>query len=414
MNNEIIITNENISILNKKFKTDLTTSKMKEHQILTKLNRTINTSKYINYIDNKIKLNYESSKSIFYKELNIFNCHIGQLKLFYTLFEFLLILHKKKILDKTLILYIGSAHGFNIYVNNIFFPNVSYLLYDPRKFDKRLYDLPNITIKNNEQGFFGLDKIQEVKDHLQKINKKYIAFISDIRINLDELSIMQDNLLNYKTILELKPVAFMLKLRLPYYFTDLDLCQKHNNYNCKTLEEYYRKLNDLNLSKKNIENIKGNVLEFKIDNYNYIDGKIYVQIFAPPHSGETRLINFSKDGKYKMKYYNIKIFESNVYTFNLTRLFFKYNIKEIENIVKLIMHKNNFLHKFKFNTTYENICELLFIIEYLSIYKKDIQYNNLSDNEKYTHIINIYSKIYKLIPSVLIKRINCISSNKKN
>ena len=41
------------------------------------------------------------------------------------------------------------------------------------------HDLPNITIKNNEHGFFGLDKIQEVKDHLKKINKKYIAFISD-------------------------------------------------------------------------------------------------------------------------------------------------------------------------------------------------------------------------------------------
>jgi hypothetical protein len=403
MNNKIIVTNNNIDILNKEFKTNFSVSKMQECQILNKLNRTMNSSKNINYIDNNIKLEYKSTKVLdnFYNQLNIFNCHIGQLKLFYTLFEFLLILRKKNILEDTLILYIGSAHGYNIYANNIFFPNVSYLLYDPGKFDKRLFNLPNITIKKKEHGFFDLDKIKEVKEHQKKINKKYIAFISDIRKNIDELSIMEDNLLNYKTILELEPVAFMLKFRVPYYYTNNNQIQKNNN--SKTLEEYYKKINDFKLSKKNIENINGPLLQFKMNYYSYVDGKIYTQLFSPPHSAETRLINFSKNGKYKMKYYNIQVYETNLYTFNLTRLFFIYNLQEIENIVKLITTKNNFLHKFKFNRTYENISELLLIIEYLSNYK------NLSDYEKYKNIINIYTKIYKVIPIIYKKRIKCVS-----
>ena len=405
MNNEIVITNSNINILNKEFKTNYSIHQMKECQTLNKLNRTIHGSKNINYIDPNIKLSYKSTKILdnFYKKLNIFNCHIGQLKLFYTLFEFLLLLHKKNILEDTLILYIGSAHGFNIYANNFFFPNVSYLLYDPGDFDKRLFNLPNITIKNKENGFFGLDKINEVKEHFKKINKKHIAFISDIRKNIDEISIMNDNILNYKTILELKPIAFMLKFRVPYFFNDISQIQ----YQYKTLEEYYQKINNLELSNKNIKNIKGNLLKYKKNNYSYIDGKIYLQIFASPHSAETRLINFSKDGKYKMKYYNIKIYETNMYTFNLTRLFFKYDLNEIKEIIQLILDKNNFLHKFKFNTTYENIAELLLIIEYLTIYKKKI---NFKDSfEKYKYIINIYSKIYKLIPNIYFRRIKCIS-----
>jgi hypothetical protein len=160
MNNQIVITDDNISILNREFKTDSLVDKMKKNQILHNIHRTISGTKKKILFDSIYTehLTYKSSKTMkdFYGKLNIFNCHIGQLKLFYTLFEFLLMLKIKDCLENTLIVYIGSAHGFNIYCNNYFFPNVSYLLYDPGRFDKRLFNQPNITIMTGERGLFSL------------------------------------------------------------------------------------------------------------------------------------------------------------------------------------------------------------------------------------------------------------------
>jgi hypothetical protein len=393
MNNIINVTDKNINILNKEYGTNLTIDEMKKKQILYKIFRNIKSKKHINLFDNNIILNYKSSKIMdhYYKYLDIKNCHIGQLKLFYTLFEFLLLLKKKYNLDDCLIVYIGSAHGFNIYANNFFF-KVHYLLYDPGKFDPRLYTLSNITIKNV---YFGLDKIEEIKNHSISINKSKIVFISDIRKNVDEYSIMQDNLLNYKTILELKPVAFMLKFRVPYFFISTPKGVNNN-------DNYYKELCDLNLSNEN-DSIKGNIIYYKENYYPYIDGKIYIQLFASPHSAETRLINFSIDGKYKMKYYDIKKYDSNMYTFNLTRLFFRYDIEKIRDIIERINNTENIIKKFNWINNYENMCELILIIKYIKNYK------NKTSIEKFNKIIKIYKKIYKLIPNIIIRRKKCFN-----
>ena len=51
--------------------------------------------------------------------------------------------------------------------------------------------------------------------------QKNIAFISDIRLDIDEVSIFGDNELNYLAILALKPIGFMLKFRVPYVIHSL-------------------------------------------------------------------------------------------------------------------------------------------------------------------------------------------------
>jgi len=410
---QIIVSKDNIDTLNNIFKTDYSLDEMKKYQNLSNISRSISGSKYINPFNNNTVLTYQSKHDIkkFYDELNIFNCHIGQLKLFYTLFEFLLLLKKSDHLEDSLIVYIGSAHGFNIYANNIFFPNVSWLLYDPGSFDKRLFNIPNITIKTNKDGFFGLDKIDEIREIQKKTNKKNIAFISDIRLDIDEVSIFGDNELNYLAILALKPIGFMLKFRVPYVIHSLKNIP--TDFTFDSLEDYYKRLNKLDLNKENSKNIKGEVLPIKPDFYRYIDGKIYTQLFATPHSAETRLINFSDDGMYEMKYYDMKVYESNMYTFNLTRLFFNYDIEKYLKYLEIMFNeknisKNYILKSIKYSRTYENVCELILIIKYINSYKK-INLDKLTNDEIYNKIIGMYQRIYKLIPDILMKRIRCVS-----
>ena len=390
---------------------------------------------------------------IYYDKLNTYNCHIGQLKLFYSLFEYLTYIQMNSIkynenyLNNSLIVYIGSAPGNNIYTNMLYFKNTTWLLYDPNKFDKRLIgyldknnkyfidksnnELNNelindkyggytyikeindnqifvkTTINESEKnGYFGLDRINEILLYQKILNKKHIIFISDIRISINEYNIMKDNELCMRAILQLKPISYQLKFRVPYY---------GNNYD-------YNYILKKNLSNNEKNNLINNELlnEKNNDIYLYLYGKIYYQIYSPIHSAEMRLTYFNKDLKYKLHKYNKKEVESNLFYFNISRNFFTYKNLNNTKYKKIIFYalKNKYIKIFK--PTYENISELIIVYKYLK-YNNINNFNDINKiNNKYDIIKKLIIEIYHNIGSydnkyndknfIMNRRINCINN----
>jgi hypothetical protein len=167
---------------------------------------------------------------------------LGQLKLFLSTFQFLSLYTKPY--QETHVIYVGSAPGNNLEKLFSFFPHIYWHLYDPRTFFNYLYKSPKVKIIENV--YFDENKAKEIK---QKLKKKRILFISDIRTGpylhgdvISEKTIRDDNILQYQFVKNLKPLYSQLKFRPPR----------------------------------------------DQSNYKYFEGKIYLQSFAPVSSTETR------------------------------------------------------------------------------------------------------------------------------
>lgn len=262
--------------------------------------------------------------------------HLGQLKLFLATFQFLL---KYSVNIKTVyIVYAGAAPGYNIHLLTKFFPNCKWILYDPNNFYDSLRINPNI-IKINNDLFCDNDCIK-----LNNIYKnKYLLFISDIRIDSDEKSILRDNDLQKKWVELLKPNYAQLKFRLSR------LC----------------------------------------NNYNYFDGIIYFQSYAPATSTESRLVINGKKLEYKN--YNYENYDNIMYTFNreLRPAYYKnnYKIKYLDHchdccfFIKLIedykYDYNNLLKQYKINYKLNNKIAVLPVEKIILYIYKNIQNLNL-------------------------------------
>lgn len=238
----------------------------------------------LNDIEDKIKFYYR-------KQLPASTVHWGQIKLFLSTLQFLLDYCPK---DKDVnILYVGSAEGHNLPLLVDMFPKTNWYLVDPRKdkkgqsvFDKRLFTIPRV--KKIVVDFFTDELANKMK---KELNKKYFLFISDIRLfeatnrNEKEKDIDTDMKLQLGWYHILNPDYSQLKFRIPYY------------------------------AKK----------------YDYLEGKIYLQDFAPVSSTETRLV-VSKNAK--MKKYLLSDYENKLFYFNrlLRTSYYKhnYNIKNMD------------------------------------------------------------------------------------
>lgn len=219
-------------------------------------------------------------------EEKAYNCHMGQLKLFYTLLEFLTLCAAKVNLSDCLVVYIGAAPGSNIHVLQKFFPEPTYLLYDPAKFDSRVFLHKNVIVKSDKYGWFSMDTCEEIIKIQKTTKKKHILFVSDIRVAPTEQEVMQDMTLQKDAAMKLKAMAYMMKFRLPY----IDDTDMHTTYR-------------------------------------YLHGGVYVQLYPPMRSTETRLIGFSRpDGSFAMKTYNVRAYENTLNHHNLVvRPLYKYS-----------------------------------------------------------------------------------------
>lgn len=170
------------------------------------------------------------------------------------------------------IVYAGAAAGYHINYLSSLFPTHKFELWDPNPFDVTLYKNKNIKI---HQEYF-TDEVAK------SYSKSDVFFWSDIRTgkhdsdfekNVEENMRMQERWHRLSNA-----VASMLKFRLPYQKPDAKKSQK----------------------------------------YKYLDGKIYMQVWAPQTSTETRLIALRDCKEVE---YDPKLYESRMYRFNnITRI----------------------------------------------------------------------------------------------
>lgn len=289
------------------------------------------------------------------------NCHIGQKKLLFAEIEFLNYVSKYININECLIVYIGASPGIHINILVNMFPNSKYLLYDILKIYIKHKNVKKIT---GDEGFFNESKCIDIINYKNEVNKKYIIYITDIRIRetfQKEDSVWNDMNLQQLWGIKMNADFMSLKFRLPW------LNKKIENDNLKY------KINNLNIEDKFLFiNNKINKNEVQ-----YLDGKIYIQIYGNKRSTETRLFVKKEDGKYKIKNYNCIDYERKCSYFNLIDKDKKYKFKKSNNLKKILIGYNN---------NYDSITEYFIIYKYLKYYKKNL--NNYNKN-----IINLLYKI---------------------
>lgn len=333
------------------------------------------------YYDNK-KIKFQRklyNKKIKYNKNNydgIVNCHDGQRKLLFSEIEFYTLLQKRYDLSKLLVLYIGSADGTHEPIIFDLFPELDFYFVDPNRFNikhKYINNKDKLIIDNS---YYDDTKYKEIKK-VAKMKKKEIVFISDIRLSPEEEIVLEDMMKQERWCIQIEPIAFMLKFRLPW---------------------------------------KDEIKNKKEKNFKYLKGEIYNQIFAPNHSTETRLINLDSK-KIEYKNYNIIDYEEKCYYFNkiIRRNYFKYKYSDklkyyiagyddsyecsaiyniIENYIKL--NENN---RYKDLKQYEKIIKLINYINYYldNLLRKSIincNYKCLINRKKNIKNINKYYEIY--------------------
>ena len=189
--------------------------------------------------------------------------HWGQLKmLLITIIFFNIIIEPDD--EKVIIIYPGSARGDDILLLCKMYPNTIWYLIDPHKHHEQLYNHPQI--KEIIESYFTNELANKYYNLFKNRNHK-LLFISDIRSNTDDESIISDQQQNIDWHTILQPDYSYLKFRCPY-------------------------------------NIK---------KYEYYKGTIFIQPYAPISSTETRLLLTKEIEKctYNCEKYQAKLFYFN-------------------------------------------------------------------------------------------------------
>ncbi len=196
-----------------------------------------------------------------------FNCHLGQRKLLFALLEFLTLCVEKfdTHLRDCLLIYIGAAPGLNISVVLQLFPSLMVELYDPSPIQCRSH---NARLHHK---CFTDHCIQEVHTRQKQLGKKHLLFVSDMRRSVDEAVIEDDMKKQAQWARDCLASAVSLKFRLPY----------------------------------------------DTDYFTYLDGTVYVQLYAPVRSAESRLIAFANAGNFKERQFDVKDYDRKMHCFNM-------------------------------------------------------------------------------------------------
>lgn len=193
------------------------------------------------------------------------NTHWGQVKLTLAEIRFLNSIRGD---EPKIVVYAGAAAGYHIPLLSKMFPDILFILYDPAKFG--INPTSNIIIR---QEMF-TDEIAKLYHNMD------VIFISDVRTDEDdpktfEENVHKNNIMVEKWINIMNPKCSSLKFRFPYPVSD-------------SLQD---------------------------TNYEFLDGEIYFQQFAPSVSTETRLI-INQENNYSKKVYDTKDYEEKMFYFN--------------------------------------------------------------------------------------------------
>ena len=313
----------------------------------------------------KIKIRRHIENLLFTK------CHWGQLKLFYCELEFLTMCVKKYKTNKFIVFYPGAAPGIQRNLLKHFFPEVTWLLYDPNKF--QIYTDDRFEIHTGEDGFVTDDTILKLlqSDKIKNKGDQKLLYISDIRLGDDDKSVFESYVFNdmikqLRWGIMLKADAMLLKFRIPYIF-DNSLTEIFSKY-----------IYNETLLFDSIENID----EILLKNYSalsnpmvYLDGDIYTQLLPPYDSTETRLVVFKNDNnKYLLRVYDWNEYNTKCMYHNLvSRVSEKFQF-EYSNLMKY--------HLAGYDDNYDSVCQYYLLYEYLNVY------HNIN-RPSYVYVINL-------------------------
>lgn len=258
--------------------------------------------------------------------------HIGQRKLFVSELQFLT-QALNNIDEEGYVIYAGAAPGHHTGYLASFFPNLKWILVDPRSVD--LYEASVDDISKMEDNKI-VDYVSSCKNKIYALKRYFnnklanilksldnIYFISDIRTVHDESEvtdaiIIWNNAQQYNWLHILEPTASLLKFRCPYF----------EDGSVDKIEEDKIKMFDLEYAKKYDVDFLGDYRNRKI---RYFDAPIYLQAYAPIRSTETRL--YVKDID-KLKEYDQKEYEEKMQYYNF--ILRNYGTFENDNIMKEI------------------------------------------------------------------------------
>jgi len=292
------------------------------------------------------KLPYETSLKYFRT-----NLHLGQRKLFLTELQFLTKYLETKD-DECYVVYAGAAPSGHIYFLHLLFPNIKFILVDPNSFVLNITDPKHTHYKiqtneivymskskktPNNNNFIVYDGNMNIIEYIRttnyhfylfeefytndtsklliKLNDRPIYFWSDIRTDPNDLHILWNLAQQHNWIKYLKPKAFMLKFRCPYFINKLSKDE---------IMDYINRNFDDSIShaKKWGLNIIDDYLNKKLV---YFKGTINVQAFGPPSTTEVRLVsnNYLTYTDYKCLDAEEKFFFHN----NIDRTFIRHDNK---------------------------------------------------------------------------------------
>lgn len=319
-------------------------------------------------------------------QIELTECHWGQLKLLYSEIEFLTIVSKYISLKECLIVYVGAAPGTHDPLLLDMFPDSNWFLIDPAKFNIRESD--RVKILN---GFFTDDTI---KDTFKIANGRKIIFICDMRSGTTEKPVWENMLSQQKWAIQLNAEFIMLKFRLAY--TSEETKNMNFDYDLGDIKDKVIITNE----KKNKESQL------------YLRGKIFIQIFQPVHSTETRLITSkikyinnklkkpfeNRDfEKYIFKYYNYRKYEEQLNYFNLKDRLLKYEYKESKLVGKYLLGHDD---------SYSNVGSYYILYKYFK--------NYLKEEPKIETIIKIMYKIDKFMINEIKHKTTILCTIDKN
>lgn len=221
--------------------------------------------------------------------------HLGQRKLLLSEIEFLT--HNYQPGD--VVVYAGSAPGTHLPLLSEMFEGIAFVLYDPHRFDGKVRSL-NAKVY---QEYFTDKVARKLK---QEIPAGKLLFISDIRTEPTDEGVVRDMRMQEKWIELMTPRKSLLKFRLPYGSGKL----------------------------------------------NYLEGKVWLQCFAPQTSTETRL-EVSENPK-TIEYDN-KTYEDQMFYFNT---------------VKRTMYYKHLHRKLGYDHCFDCASEIYILKEYIAKHKK--------------------------------------------
>jgi hypothetical protein len=358
------------------------------------------------------------------------SCYWGQLKLLMSEIEFLEIISKEINLADYLLVYVGSAPGTHLNLLCLFYPELTYLLYDIRKIE--VTPGKNIYMIDGENGMFTDAKIKEV---LTIADGKPIIYINDMRLDTSDERVWADMYNQQKWGIMMNADYMFLKFRLPYG-DDLVHTKSINNINNANTD--ISNITENEFFKNNIGEIKDKliyILPKKTDysndyNVNYLHGTIYLQCYEPNKSAETRLFVKKINNKYQYTTYNYREYEEKLNFFNIIIRTKKHTYKNSNTLKKYIYGADDsydVVRSYKILLEFSKITDVIetfnYIIKYLStklnnnliicsishLHKNIIQWN--------IHDPNIYLEslvIYKNLLNNFIDKTNIIKKSFNN